>query len=99
VVQALADRPEKAAQAVTLRLVPNVSELPVNNLSDIAAMARKFADAVDAGEFPELATAMLVLEDGGSILTFHWGDCPTRYEAIGILETAKQVIVRDAIDD
>jgi hypothetical protein len=84
---------------VTLRLVPNVSELPVSNLSDIAAMARKFADAVDAGEFPDLSTATLVLDGADGILTLHWGDCPTRYEAIGMLETAKQVIVQDTIDD
>ena len=84
---------------MSLRLVPNVSELPVNNLNDIAAMARKFADAVEAGEFPDLGSATLVLDGTEGILTLHWGDCPTRYEAIGILETAKQVLVQDMLDD
>ena len=32
-----------------LKLVPNVESLPVNNLMDIAGMARKFADDVEAG--------------------------------------------------
>lgn len=77
----------------------NVTELPVVNLANIADMARKFADAIDDGEFPLLETATLVLNDGGNVVTFHWGDCPTRFEAIGILEIAKLAIGYDALDD
>jgi hypothetical protein len=77
----------------------NIAELPVANLNNIADMARKFADAVEAGEFSQLISATLVLEDGPDVVSFHWGDCPTRFEAIGLLEAAKQLILSDLIDD
>lgn len=76
--------------------VVQLYEVPVN---DIAGMARQFADAYEAGEYAGTTTALLVLDGTQAMHTLNWGDGPSCNEAIGILETAKQHIIRNLLGD
>lgn len=67
----------------------NVEAFPGLNLRDIAASARKFADAVEAGEFGEIETALVMIEGSEGIQTLGWGDVVSFRETIGTLEIAK----------
>jgi hypothetical protein len=67
----------------------NVEAFPGVDLRDIANAARKFADAVDAGEFGELETALVMLEGSDGIQTLGWGGVASFRETIGVLEIAK----------
>ncbi len=67
----------------------NVEQFPGPNLRDIAVMARKFADDVEAGNFGEVETALVVLEGSEGVQTFGWGDVVSFRETIGTLEIAK----------
>ena len=71
--------------------VDNVSTLPVSNLMDIAAMARKFADDIEAGEYGEVQRVLVVADCGDGMHQFGWGESVSMYEALGILEAAKIV--------
>ena len=77
----------------------NVEAFPALNLQDIAACARKFADAVDAGEFGEISMAMLVVETEGTIDTLHWGECINIREAIGTFDIAKAHFIAKVIGE
>ena len=74
-----------------LKLVPNVESLPVNNLMDIAGMARKFADDVEAGRYGEVERVIVIADCGDGMHQFGWGESVSMYEALGILEAAKIV--------
>jgi hypothetical protein len=85
---------------MTLKLVHDDSVVvEMDEYANIAAMARKFADDVEAGEHPGLRTATILLEAGGYLTTVHWGHCPNRFEGIGMFEIAKTQIIADAFDD
>lgn len=71
--------------------VDNVTVLPVANLMDIAGMARKFADDIEAGRYGEPTRAIVILDCGNAMHQFGWGESLSMYEALGILEAAKSV--------
>lgn len=78
---------------MTLKLVvpDNISELPVENVKDLAAQARTFADKLEAGEFGEVTRVLTVID--GSPLRFQYsGDTATAYELMGLL-TAAQIML------
>jgi hypothetical protein len=76
----------------------NVEAFPGVDLRDIALMARKFADSVEAGEFGEIETAMVMLEGSEGIQTFGWGDVVSFRESIGMLEIAKAHLLGIMLD-
>lgn len=84
-----------------LRLaVDNVSELPVSNLQDIAAMARKFADDLDAGKHGDVFRAVLVVQcEDTSLTMFGWGENTTAFELMGLFEAAKLRVFADDLMD
>jgi hypothetical protein len=85
---------------VTLRLVPNVTELPVGNLQDIAGMARRFADDVDKGEWADIHRAVVVVQgEDGTLTLLGWGENTTAFELMGICEAAKLQAFADYISD
>lgn len=79
----------------------NISTLPIRNLSDIANMARGFADDLEAGEHGDALRAILLVQgDDGSLLTFGWGENTSPYELMGLFEAAKlRVFADDLVDD
>jgi hypothetical protein len=85
---------------VTLRLVgENVAELPVGNLMDVAAMARRFADDLDAGKWGEVSRVIVIVENGGMPI-LGWGENTSPYELMGMFESAKlRVFADDIIED
>lgn len=88
---------------MTLRLVPkdNVAPIPVGNLQDIAGMARRFADQLDAAEFGDVIRSVVIAQrDDGSLTIFGWGENSSAYELMGIFEAAKlRVFADDLIED
>ena len=85
---------------MTLRLVDNVSELPVGNLQDVAGMARRFADDVDNGEWPGIHRAIVVVQTEDGVLTIlGWGENSTAFEMMGICEAAKLQAFADYVSD
>jgi hypothetical protein len=79
-----------------LRIVDsdNVRQLPVGNLRDIAAAARGFADAVEAGSI-DVDRCIIVAIVDGALDYSAWGNPPCIVEAIGMLEMASRKIERD----
>ena len=85
---------------MTLRLVSNVTELPVGNLQDIGDMARRFADDVDHGEYGEVLRAVVVVQgDDGSLTILGWGENTNAYNLMGIFEAAKLNVFADNMAD
>lgn len=75
---------------MTIKLaVDNVSQLPVANLKDIADMARRFADAIDAGEHGEVDRVVCLVQNEDGISIFGWGENTTAYELMGLFEAGK----------
>lgn len=72
-----------------LKLVDNVSELPVYNFQDIAACARKWADQLELGEQGDVTRAVVVLDTPDGLAICVWGDNVNGYEMVGLLEAAK----------
>lgn len=72
-----------------------VAAIPIGNLSDIADMARRFADAVDAGEYGSVLTAFVLIDTPENMFTETWGDELSVYKSIGMLEFAKRAIFDD----
>ena len=66
-----------------------VIALDVYNFQDIAGCARRFADQLERGEQGEPKRVILVLEHEDGIALVSWGENPTGYELLGILEAAK----------
>jgi hypothetical protein len=90
----------QAGQAVTLRLVDNVAELPVGNLMDIAGMARRFASDVDNGEWPDIHRAIVIVQgEDGTLTIVGWGENSTAFEMMGICEAAKLQAFADYVSD
>jgi hypothetical protein len=77
----------------------NVEAFPALNLQDIAACARKFADAVEAGDFGPIASAMLVLDTEDGMDTLHWGESMNIREAIGTFDIAKSYFIAKVIGE
>jgi hypothetical protein len=85
---------------VTLKLVSNIAELPVTNYADIAAMARKFADELEAGEHGTLHRAVLICQADDTSLSIHgWGESTSAYEMMGLFEAAKLNVFADQLVD
>lgn len=78
----------------------NVTELPRGNLRDVADMAHRFADRVDAGELGEVNRAVCIVENENGLVLLGWGEGTTAYELMGLFEAAKlRVFADDLIDD
>lgn len=77
----------------------NVETIPVGNLMDIAGMARRFADDVDSGKLGDVASVTLLIESSAGLARETWGEVPTGYELIGLLETAKMGVWADNADE
>jgi hypothetical protein len=76
----------------------NVEAFPGPNLRDIAEMARRFADSVEAGEFGDVETALVMVEGVEGIQTFGWGGVASFRETIGALEIAKAHLLGIMLD-
>lgn len=75
---------------MTLRVVAdNTVPLQVDNVRDIAGMARSFANEYEAGDYGEARRVVIIIdgEDGQRIE--YWGESLTQYGMIGYLESAK----------
>ena len=78
----------------------NVTPIGTGNLMDIPGMARRFADQVESGGYPNTTRAIVIIErdDGLSILS--WGEATTAYELMGLFEASKlRVFADDLVDD
>ena len=88
---------------MTLGLVvdnSNVTELPVGNLMNLADMARRFADGIEAGEFGHTTRAIVVVETETGLAMMTWGEGATPYEMMGLFEAAKLNVFADhAVED
>lgn len=86
---------------MSLKLVvpDNVAELPVGNLMDIAGMARRFADHLDAGEYGEVTRAVVIVETSDALTLLGWGENTTAYELMGMFEAAKLRAFSDQFTD
>ena len=80
-------------------VVDNVSAIPVGNLQDVAGMARRFAERIEAGEFGDVTRVTLLIENGEMQQRESWGDMPTGYELMGMLDAAKMAVFADMYDD
>lgn len=71
----------------------NIETIPVGNLMDIAGMARRFADDADNGKLGELVSVTLLIETDTGMMRETWGEIPTRFELIGMLEVVKKLMI------
>lgn len=79
-----------------MKVVP----FPAPNLANIPAMARKFADDLEAGKYGDVSAAVLVIHrPSGGVASFGWGDIDDRYAVIGMLEAAKHSHAADMVDE
>jgi len=76
---------------MTLKVVADNSVIPLDvyNFQDIAACARKFADQLEAGKQGEPTRVICVLEFADGLALSVWGENPSSYEMIGLLDAAK----------
>ena len=72
-------------------------QFPGVDQRDIAASARRFADALDAGEYGETNSAVVVIDCPDQLWIEHWGETVSNYTAIGILETGKQHLLNSIV--
>ena len=85
---------------IELAVDNTVTTLPVGNLNDIASMARRFADQVEAGEYSKPNRAIVIVERDDGLTILSWGQGLSAYELMGILEAAKlNVFAEDLADD
>lgn len=91
---------------MTVRLVSDADKgdadiIPIglSNPRLIPDMARDFAARVEAGEFGEIISTMVVIESTDGIATAFWGETPTRVEIIGLLELAKAQTIAEALEE
>lgn len=73
----------------------NIETIPVGNLMDIGEMARRFAEDVDTGQIGDVVSVTLLIETNEGLMRETWGEIPTGYELIGMLETVKLGVLRD----
>lgn len=65
----------------------------------VSEMARKFADAVEANEFGEVYSAMVIVRGENGQDIFAWGsDVRNNFEAIAAIELGKQQLVLEALN-
>jgi hypothetical protein len=86
---------------MTLRIVSdNTVELPVGNLQDIAGMAHRFADDVEAGDYAGITRSVTIVECDRGLVLLGWGENTNSYELMGLFEAAKlRVFADDFVDD
>ncbi len=74
----------------------NVVTLRDTSLSDVPGMLRKTADAIEAGEYGEVAGAVLILQIGENedLEIFAFGRMPTTAHTVGLMEAAKIRMIR-----
>lgn len=73
----------------------NIVNLDRPGLNDIAAMARKFADDIEAGEYGDALTALVLVDTEDELHTLCWGEGLTRYESAGMLSLALRLTFDD----
>ena len=73
----------------------NIETIPVGNLQDIAGMARRFADQVDANDYGEVTRVMVIVETTDGLSANLWGENASGYEKIGLLATLQMMIFAD----
>lgn len=78
---------------MSLKVVP----FPGNAFRDIAKAARRFADALEAGEYGEPGSAVLVIDSPDCVWIEQWGEGSSPYQAIGLLKTGKQHLLNQII--
>jgi len=86
---------------VTLRIVSdNTVELPIVNVSDVAANLRLLADSIDRGEQDGMRSCVFVIVYESGLSIHVKGENCTPYELMGLFEAAKlRVFADDAIED
>jgi hypothetical protein len=72
----------------------NVVQLPTGNVQDLPAMARRFAEDLERGDYGEVNTILVVIDGPSTLEILNWGDNPTVFGAIGLLEVGKGHMVR-----
>jgi hypothetical protein len=77
----------------------NVRVLPVTDYRDMAAMARGFADMLEQGKIQGARAASLVLVTDEQVLLDQWGECLSKCEWVGALESAKLQIALGLPDE
>ena len=80
---------------MTLKLVTDNPTVEISNISTIADAARKFADELDAGEHGDVTSVTVLIETVGTLSRETWGEVPTGYELVGMLEVAKLGVLDD----
>ena len=71
---------------MTLRVVSDNTLV----LNDIPAELRRLADEIESGEFGDISTIIAVIDSDGYLFTETLGRNPSRFEAVGMFELAKQ---------
>lgn len=66
----------------------NIVSLPVNNLNDIARMARQFADDLEAGKYAGTTTVVVAMECDEGLISFGWGDADDGFRVAGLFHAA-----------
>jgi hypothetical protein len=85
---------------MTLRLVENVSELPITNIADIPANLRLLADTIEDGADPDLRSCIFIMVRDNSLTIHVKGEDCSAYELMGLFEAAKlRVFADDIIED
>jgi len=69
-----------------------------DDAADIAAHARDFADRVEAGEYDQIESVVLLVA-GSQLQRLVWGEPPSPADACFMLDLAKAGIIRDLTDD
>lgn len=80
---------------MSLKLVTDNPTVEISNLATIADAARKFADELDAGEHGDVTSVTVLIETVGTLGRETWGEVPTGYELVGMLEVAKLGVLDD----
>ena len=69
----------------------NVVPFPLPGLHNIPAMARAFADAVEAGQWGNVKSVLLVCESDDKITTMGRGAADDPYRNVGMFNAAAQM--------
>lgn len=77
----------------------NVVPLPVNNLNDIPAMLRRFADDLEAEVYGSMRTIVMTLETQDGLHCFGWGQADDPLRNAGLLDAAKNLQIDLAFPD
>ena len=77
----------------------NVETFPLQNLNDIAAMARRFADDLEADKYGDVQRVILIAENESGLNILGWGSHTTAYELMGMFEASKLRVFADSIEE